>query len=627
MRLGRRIITAGDPLIGIMSLVAAYALCNNGTLPEFDWRHVGLAIVTFLLISEGTFVAMGMYRRLWRYASIRDLTKIVAGVTASQIIWAIVLRALSIPLSIYVQAAIWLIFLTGVAGLRLAFRVRDEILISIGRRSQSSRVLIAGAGQTGAQVLRDIMRDPSRRYDPVALVDDDVTKQGMDIYGIPVRGTLAQIKPLMDDLGIDEIILAMPSAPKSVLRQMLANCREWGVPLKIASGLNEPANGPVSKGQIREVRVEDLLGREPVQLDLDEISGYLHGKRVLVTGAGGSIGSEICRLASRFHPELLILMGRGENSIFEIEQEMRSQRPDVPIYPVIGDIRDQTFVDRLFADLSPHVVFHAAAHKHVPLMEAWPGEAVKNNVFGTYHVIAAAERYKAERFVLLSTDKAVNPANIMGATKRAAELIMQAHARMNHGTIYTAVRFGNVLGSRGSVVPHFKQQIARGGPVTITHPEMTRYFMTIPEAVQLVIQAGAMARGGEIFVLDMGEPVKITDLADNMIRLSGLEPGRDIAIEFTGPRPGEKLAEEILTAEEGTRATQNSRIYMANMPELTVPSASLNEVFYQLVAREDVAGTRAFIEDHILKANTIDTRIKAVWPDEAAAAIARQNDL
>lgn len=612
----------GDAFVAVLALYAAVLLTHHGAVPEIPLSR-GLILTAVAIVTDwAIFVAMGMYRRLWRYASMRDLLRVVIGVTAAQVLQVVLLAALSVPLSLYVRVLDWLLVLAGIGCIRLLFRLRDDVLMTPpGSRSQMKRVLVVGAGRAGAMVVRDIWRDRRRRYYPVGLVDDDTQKQGMEIDGVPVRGMLKDVAGLVDRLGIDEVITAIPSASRAMIHSLLETCRRCRIPLRIVPGIGEMIDGRTTISRIRDVRVEDLLGREPVQLDVDQIADYLHGKRVLITGAGGSIGSEICRQVSEFGPELLILLGRGENSIFEIEQEMRLERPDVAIYPVIGDIRDQALVTRVFSELRPQVVFHAAAHKHVPLMEGWPEEAVKNNIFGTYQLVKAAETYGVKRFVLVSTDKAVNPTSIMGATKRVAELIMQSYARRENEAVFAAVRFGNVLGSRGSVVPHFQKQILRGGPVTVTHPDMTRYFMTIPEAVQLVIQAGSMARGGEIFVLDMGEPVRIVDLAENMIRLSGLEPGRDIEIVFTGIRPGEKLYEEILTAEEGTRATKNSRIFVSNMPaEAGKKVDSVRERFWPLMEANDYAGVTRLIEEMVLVPEAREKRRQArAAKDEAAA--------
>jgi len=380
-------------------------------------------------------------------------------------------------------------------------------------------------------------------------------------------GTREDIPGIAKRYGVQEIIIAMPSAPGSVIRELVGICRQTKAELKTLPGLYELIDGQVTVNSIREVRVEDLLRREPVEVNLKEMSGYLKGHRVLVTGAGGSIGSELCRQVAGFNPSLLVLLGHDENPIFEIEQELRYKFPGLRLKTVIADVKDKVKINAVFDINKPQVVFHAAAHKHVPLMEANPEEAVKNNVLGTKNVADAADRAGTGIFVFISTDKAVNPTSVMGASKRVAEMLVQSMASKSD-TCFTAVRFGNVLGSRGSVLPIFKEQLARGGPLTVTHPEMTRYFMTIPEAVQLVIQAGAMATGGEIFVLDMGEPVKIVDLAEDLIRFSGFEPYKDIDIEYTGIRPGEKLFEELLTAEEGTTATKHKRIYVAKANEI-----------------------------------------------------------
>jgi len=379
---------------------------------------------------------------------------------------------------------------------------------------------------------------------------------------VPVVGKLDQVAQVSRKYDIDEILVAIPSAPRSRLREVVNQARKTGLPVRILPGILAMANGEVSFNQAREVRIEDLLGRKPVRVNLAEIAGYLQGERILVTGAGGSIGSELCRQISRFSPGILLLLGRGENSIYEIDQELSSSFPAVRKKAIIADVRDRMKMERIFRDYRPTVVFHAAAHKHVPLMEDAPDEAIKNNIFGTKNMAELADKYRAKRFVLISTDKAVHPTSVMGATKRVAEKIVQymaAHSK----TKYCAVRFGNVLGSRGSVVPLFQKQIAAGGPVTITHPEMTRYFMTIPEAVSLVIQAGAMEETGEIFLLDMGEPIRIVDLARDLIRLSGLEPDEDIKIQYCGVRPGEKIYEELLTAEEGITTTKHERIYVS----------------------------------------------------------------
>jgi len=422
-------------------------------------------------------------------------------------------------------------------------------------------VLIVGAGVAGI-IVADVLGKSQDRddFEPVGYVDDDPEKQNKILHGLPVLGTKKDIPALVERHNIREIIIAIPSASGQVISQIIAICHRTRARLKILPGFYDLITGKIKISKIRNVEVEDLLGRKPVALDVDKIAGYLTNKNVLVTGAGGSIGSEISQQVARFAPKEIILLGRGENSIFEIELKLREAFPELCLTPEIGDIKDLVRLNHIFDRHRPDVVFHAAAHKHVPLMERCPDEAVKNNIIGTFNLAEVACKYGAGTFVLISTDKAVNPTSIMGATKRVAEMIMQSMSRRGK-TRFVAVRFGNVLGSRGSVIPLFKRQIARGGPVTITHPDMTRYFMTPVEAAQLVIQAGVQAKGGEIFLLDMGSPVRILDLAENLIRLSGFEPYSEIPIEYTGMRPGEKLAEKLATEDEGIVTTVHDRIF------------------------------------------------------------------
>lgn len=613
---------AGDALVAVAALWGAYWLRFDGDFPRLFLSNWKAVTTTLALFNMAIFTLMGLYRRMWRYASVGDLLRIVTASTLAIVGQVLANLMFDIEMTVGVHIIDWLIMLAGVSSLRLAIRIYDEANTAKKGPGRSKRVLIAGAGQAGAMVIREMRRDRQRRYEPVCLVDDNEEKRGMEIGGVRVKGCTEDLLRLVDELGIDEVILAMPSAPKTLVQSLLAECRQLNVPLRVVPGIGQLIDGHVTVSQLRQVQVEDLLGREPVKLDLDQIAGYLRGKRVLVTGAGGSIGSELVRQISRFGPDRIIMLGRGENSIFEIEQEMKSERPQTKVLSVIGDVRDEVLINRLFAEMKPQVVFHAAAHKHVPLMEQWPEEAVKNNVFGTYNVVSAADKHGVERFVLISTDKAVNPVNYMGASKRAAELIIEAFARRGCKTVFSAVRFGNVLGSRGSVVPHFQKQIARGGPVTVTHPEMTRYFMLIPEAVQLVIQAGAMSQGGEVFVLDMGAPVKILDLAENMIRLCGLDPGRDVEIRITGPRPGEKIFEELLTAEEGTRATVHSRIFVANMSvDVNACIAPVRDLFWECIRRQDVRGMVRLLEEHIMVENADANPQAKSGAIEAAAAV------
>lgn len=427
--------------------------------------------------------------------------------------------------------------------------------------SKVKRVLIIGGGEAGAMVIKELLDHKELSMKPVAVIDDDKTKQGTRIYGVVVVGGRGRIMNIVKTKKIHEIIIAMPSVSNSIIHDIIEICKETKCRLKRLPGVYEWIDDQVIIQQIRDVDIEDLLGREPVRCDLEAISHYIKDQVILVTGAGGSIGSELCRQIAVMGPLKLVILDNYENNAFYLEQELHSRFPQLDLKVCMGSIQDATRINQIFSDCRPTVVFHAAAHKHVPLMEANPTEAIKNNIFGTLHVAEAADRYGATKFVLISTDKAVNPTNIMGATKRVAEMIIQAMDK-HSATEYTAVRFGNVLGSNGSVLTLFRQQIERGGPLTVTHPEVTRFFMTIPEAVQLVIQAGALAKGGEIFVLDMGSPVRIMDLARDYIRLSGLEPDKDIQIEIIGLRPGEKLYEELLLSDEGLQATTHHKIFI-----------------------------------------------------------------
>ncbi len=550
-----------------------------------SWLILAPGATVLALLSYRFF---GLYRRLWQYASIGELYAILGGVTVGNLL-AVVLSYLFIyppiriplfPRSVFIVA--WLLNFIFVGASRFYLRSASHLRAASpnvrgkrrleGDAEVQRRVLIVGAGDAGAVVVRELQRHPSLGVNPVGFIDDDLNKTGLYLLDVPVLGARDDIPRIVDKENIDEVIIAMPSAPGSVIREIVGICNNTGVRLRTLPGVYELIDGKVRVDQIRDVQVEDLLGREPVQLDLNEIAGFIEGKVILVTGAGGSIGSELCRQIARFTPSRLILLDKSENNLFEIEQELRDWHADLDFPAELADVRDQGVVDQIFNRYRPQIIFHAAAYKHVPMMERFPQHAVSNNILGTYNVASAARTYGSEVFILVSTDKAVHPSSVMGASKRAAELIIQyldQQGRRDHkpATNYAAVRFGNVLGSSGSVLPTFKRQIAMGGPITVTHPEMIRYFMTIPEAVQLILQAGALARGGEIFVLDMGEPVKIVDLARDLIRLSGLVPDEDIEIKFIGIRPGEKLREELFTIQEQRMATKNSRIFVTRDEE------------------------------------------------------------
>jgi len=503
-----------------------------------------------------------LYHRAWAYASIQELKAIIYAISLGSLVTTFLTYMVQVHLPRSIIILHWAFTIIFIGGSRFAYRLfygQGIKRIDVGPQK---RTLIYGAGDAGALVVREYITHYNSSQPVVGFVDDDPKKQKLIIHGIPVLGTRADLSWIVDKYQIEEIIIAMPSVPGTVIKEILDTCKVHVANIKILPGVYQLLNGEVSLNKIRPVDIEDLLGREPVRVNIAEISQYLKGKVVLVTGAGGSIGSELCRQIAIVGPSKLVILGHGENSIHKIYMELLDTFRGLDIAVEIADVRDRDKLGRVFNRHRPNVVFHAAAHKHVPLMEAHPDEAIKTNVLGTKNVAELADLVNSDIFVLISTDKAVNPSSVMGATKRLAELIVQ-NIFKDSQTKFVAVRFGNVLGSNGSVVPIFKEQIAKGGPVTVTHPEMKRYFMTIPEAVQLVVQAGAMAKGGEIFVLDMGEPVKIVDLARNLITLSGFEPDKDIKIEYTGIRPGEKLFEELLTAEEGSTSTKHKRIFVA----------------------------------------------------------------
>jgi FlaA1/EpsC-like NDP-sugar epimerase len=570
------------------SLFIALVLRFEGRIPSEYTNNFESLLWPVIAVQILIFIFFGIYRRLWRYASVDELLLIVftvgAGSTVSLLYsWYF---ELMLPRSVYVIYGVLLLFFIG--GSRFSLRVLAKYLKKINGNNNGRRpVLIVGAGDAGAMAARELKKHESTLGTRlVGFIDDDPNKRGQVIHGLPVLGTRDDLPGIVEEKGIKEIVIAMPSAAYSEQRKIINLCKELPVKLKIIPGIFELLGGQVNLTHLKEVEIEDLLKREQVQVDIQEISGYLSGKVIMVTGAGGSIGSELCRQVSLLGPQALLLLDHNENGIFYINRELAEKNPELKVYPLVRDVQDFKSLEEVFQAYRPQVVFHAAAHKHVPLMEANAGQAVQNNVQGTKNLVDLSERYGVERFVFISTDKAVNPASVMGATKRASEIYMQHRARKNGDCIFCAVRFGNVLGSRGSVVPLFKEQIAGGGPLTVTHPEMTRYFMTIPEAVQLVIQAGALGEKGMIFILDMGEPVKIMDLAKDMILLSGLQPGKDIEIKLTGMRPGEKLCEELFSDRENFMKTKHERIYIA-------PDTRLREedVLKELHSLSEIVGT------------------------------------
>jgi FlaA1/EpsC-like NDP-sugar epimerase len=578
-------------LIMFDSFIVLTTIFFSRFLVNADLNVFVLPIITssvVLLISHHFFsLFYKLYRKAWEYASVGELIIILKVVTFSIATLAIVQEIIHHNIFFRLLMVTWLLHMFLIGGSRFVWRIYRDTYIR--QSTHKIRTLIIGAGSAGTMVARQLLNNKDAELFPVGFIDDNSKKQKLDILGIPVVGGVSDINDVVKSLHIENIVIAIPSLSKKLLNKIFEECMNTEAKTQIIPKLEDLVTGKVSVNQFRDVEVEDLLGREPVKLDTESISDYVTNKTVLVTGAGGSIGSEICRQVSAFHPQILIILGHGENSIYSIEMELRSlcSKDDIEIIPVIADLQDEEKMMAVMKKYKPHVVYHAAAHKHVPLMEWNPDAAVKNNVIGTINVARAADTYNVETFVMISSDKAVNPTSVMGATKRMAEMVVQ-YMDQTSKTKFVAVRFGNVLGSRGSVVPLFKKQIQNGGPVTVTHPDMVRYFMTIPEASRLVIQAGAMAKGGEIFVLDMGEPVKIVDLAKNLIKLSG-NTVEEIGIEYSGIRPGEKLFEELLNKEE----VHEEQVY----PKIYIGKTS--EIYLQEI--EDIISSFNQLEQSILK--------------------------
>ncbi|PXX53566.1 FlaA1/EpsC-like NDP-sugar epimerase [Hungatella effluvii] len=531
--------------------------------------YAGILTVTTAIV----FSLFHLYSIVWSSAGIIEMEYIVAACSVTCVLQIAGMNILNIvvPRSYHI---LWLLFMTAFIGIsRMSYRALQLAGRHIGRKRDAAvqkRVMIVGAGQAGTLLIKELNSSERASGIPVCIIDDDHNKIGKYINGVPIRGTREEIPELAEKYKIDEIYIALPTATGVERKKILEICQKTKCILKILPGLYQLMSGEVSIAKLRDVEIDDLLGREPIKVNLDEIMGYVKGKVVMVTGGGGSIGSELCRQLAGHGVGHLIIFDMYENNAYEIQQELKRNYPELNLTVLIGSVRNTNRLDFLFRTYRPDVVYHAAAHKHVPLMEDSPNEAIKNNVIGTYKTAMAAIKYGTKRFILISTDKAVNPTNIMGASKRLCEMVIQM-CNQKSDTEFVAVRFGNVLGSNGSVIPLFKQQIAAGGPVTVTHRDIIRYFMTIPEAVSLVLQAGAYARGGEIFILNMGEPVKILDMAENLIRLSGYEPYKDIQIQFTGLRPGEKLFEELLMEEEGLQDTKNKRIFIGHPMDIDYP--------------------------------------------------------
>ena len=544
-----------------LSLIMRFEI-NIASVPEEYIQKYIVNVIPFTIVTLIIFWCFRMYHSLWQYASIAELYKIVEACVVAELAHLCVTSFMGwmLPRSCYFTSGVFLI--VAMSASRFMYRLLRQLINEYRHTSEQLKIMIIGAGEATSVLMREISN--SRYLDNskvVCIIDDDLGKVGKYIRGVKIVGTRDHIKEYARYYDIDEIIFAIPSASTKDKREILNICKETSCNLKILPGVYQMVDGEINIKDLRNVDVLDLLGRDPVKVDIESIMGYVKDKTVLVTGGGGSIGSELCRQLVSHKPKYLVIFDIYENNAYDIQQELKIKYPDANVVTLIGSIRNTSRLESVFEQYKPDIVYHAAAHKHVPLMEVSPNEAIKNNVVGTWNVAKMADKYGVKKFVMISTDKAVNPTNVMGATKRICEMIIQSFNEKSK-TDFVAVRFGNVLGSNGSVIPLFKRQIEAGGPVTVTHPDIIRYFMTIPEAVSLVLQAGAYAKGGEIFILDMGEPVKIDDLAKNLIRLSGYTLGVDMEIKYTGLRPGEKLYEELLMNEEGMQDTDNKLIHI-----------------------------------------------------------------
>lgn len=563
-----------DILIVMFSSVTSLVLRFNGRVDSTYLGRLKLVVLPVVVVSILLFVLFKLYRSLWKYASVPELRNIVYASICSSIANVLIceLSGNKMPQSCYFIYFLLVVVLLG--GSRFTYRAIRLYKLGSKEKFGLQRVMIIGAGQAGEKILKEINESAYVSQEVKCFIDDDSSKYGRAIHGVPIYGGRDKIIEAAKKYSIEQILVAIPTADKKELSKILDICKETKCQIKRLPGIFQFINGDIHISDFKDVEIQDLLGRDPIKVNLEEIMNYVTNQVVMVTGGGGSIGSEICRQVASNKPKKLIIVDIYENNAYDIQQELKWNYPELDLEVLIASVRNTVKVNDLFEKYHPDIVYHAAAHKHVPLMEVSPNEAIKNNVFGTLNCVKAADKYGAKRFILISTDKAVNPTNIMGATKRMCEMIVQTYNKRSK-TDYVAVRFGNVLGSNGSVIPLFKKQIKEGGPVTVTHPDIIRFFMTIPEAVSLVLQAGAYAKGGEIFILDMGEPVKILDMAKNLIKLSGFEPDVDIKIEFTGLRPGEKLYEELLMKEEGLQDTPNHLIHIGKPIEID------DEKFYQ----------------------------------------------
>ena len=557
-----------DILSIIFSLYGSLILRFEGSLEQTYISNINSVLLIVIILNIAILFLMKMYKSLWQFASVTELFNVITSSILCSLVNIVIFEIANkdLPNKDLPEACYFLYFLLltlclGITRFSYRFiRMYKSHIVPKSRR-ELQKVMIIGAGLAGEKTYQEITYNPSVYKKVVCFIDDDKSKQGRRIHDVTVYGGREKIIEVAKKFGVEEILLAIPSGNRKEVADILNVCKETKCQIKKLPGIYQMINGDIHISDFKDVEIQDLLGREPIKVNIEDIIRYVTGKVVMVTGGGGSIGSELCRQIAASGPKQLIIVDIYENNAYDIQLELKHKYPNLNLETIIASVRNSKKMDKLFEKYQPDIVYHAAAHKHVPLMEDSPNEAVKNNVFGTLNVVKAADKYKTKKFILISTDKAVNPTNIMGATKRICEMIVQSYNKQSQ-TEYVAVRFGNVLGSNGSVIPLFKKQIKEGGPVTVTHPDIIRYFMTIPEAVSLVLQAGAYAKGGEIFILDMGEPVKIADMARNLIKLSGYEPDVDIKIKYTGLRPGEKLYEELLMKEEGLQDTPNHLIHI-----------------------------------------------------------------
>ncbi|GAA0343286.1 nucleoside-diphosphate sugar epimerase/dehydratase [Oceanobacillus oncorhynchi subsp. oncorhynchi] len=594
-----------DSLIVTSSVFIAFWMVYPSYPGVFLADELWVSAIVFLIFHHIFAFIFKLYNKVWSYASIRELIAIIKAVTLTIISVGVVQFFVNDQIFRRALVITWLLHIVLIGGSRFVWRLARGRYVSKKTENQK-RTLIIGAGAAGVMIARQLQSESENaELYPVGFIDDDLTKQKMEILSLPVLGTSIDIPNIVKNMQVEHIVIAIPSLHNGALKQLINQCNDTGVSVQLLPKIEDLMTGKISVSNLKNVEVEDLLGRAPVKLDIGAISEYVTGTTVMVTGAGGSIGSEICRQLMRFSPKKLLLVGHGEFSIYNIDMELKTtlEQKGTEIIPLIGDIQDRERIFDIVQEYQPSIIYHAAAHKHVPLMEYNPHEAVKNNVIGTKNVAEAADTFGVSKFVMVSTDKAVNPTNVMGASKRIAEMIVQGLAQQS-ATKFVAVRFGNVLGSRGSVIPLFKKQIANGGPITVTHEDMTRYFMTIPEASRLVIQAGTLAKGGEIFVLDMGEPVKISDLAKNLIKLSGFTEA-EIPIKYSGLRPGEKMYEELLNEDEVFPGQVYEKIYVGRTVEvdkqLIIDLLEKHEDYSNVELKEEMMNI-VFAERRVLEA-------------------------